>query len=196
MDGRLGAADVWERTRMERERTYMASNREAAGGFERDEADLQTGGYDQVAHAIMHAIANDVPAELVINVPNRSTIPELAADDVIEVPCRVDASGLTQLPGSPLPDHARGLVVNAKYVEHQTIEAATTGSRRSARRPCCSTHWSTPSPSLSRCCPTSNASSRTSGCREPTVNAAIQLNAPLSDERALRRGGVGATRGR
>lgn len=134
LDGRPGAHALWERTRMEREVTYMASNREAAGGFERDEADLQTGGYDQVALAIMHAIANDVPAELVLNVPNRGVIPELDDDDIIELPCRIDASGIQTLPTRGLPDHARGLVVNAKYVEHQMIEAATTGSRTAALR--------------------------------------------------------------
>lgn len=132
LDGSTGAHELWERTRMEREVTYMASNREAAGNFERDQADLETGGYDQVALAIMHAIANDVPADLVLNVPNNGTIPELADEDIIEVPCRVDASGIRQLPTRPLPDHARGLVVNAKYVELKTIEAATTGSRRAA----------------------------------------------------------------
>lgn len=132
LGGAPGALDLWERTRMEREQTYMASNREAAGNFERDEADLATGGYDQVALAIMHAIANDVPAELVLNVPNDGVIGELASDDIIEMACRVDAAGFHPLPVSPLPDHARGLVVNAKYVERMTIEAALTGSRRAA----------------------------------------------------------------
>ena len=36
------------------------------------------------------------------------------------------------LPAKPLPDYARGLVVNAKAVERATIDAALTGSRRSA----------------------------------------------------------------
>ena len=100
--------------------------------FERDQADLQTGGYDQVALSIMHAIANDVPAELVLNVPNRGVIPELGVEDVIELPCAVDARGFHPLPVTPLPEHARGIVVNAKYVERKTIEAATTGSRDAA----------------------------------------------------------------
>ena len=132
LDGRPGAFELWNRTRLEREQTYMASNREAAGNFERDEADLETGGYDQVALAIMHAIANDVPATLVLNVPNAGTIPELADDDVIETVCRIDASGIVPLPVSPLPDHARGMVVNQKFVERSVISAARTGSRRDA----------------------------------------------------------------
>lgn len=132
LGGQPGAHRIWEDVRMERERTYMASNREAAGSFERDEADLATGGYDQVALAIMHAIANDRPAELVLNVANRGTIDGLADDDVIETVCRIDAHGITPLAVSPLPDHARGMVVNQKYVERQTIRAVVTGSRRDA----------------------------------------------------------------
>lgn len=37
-------AGLWEATRLEREETYMATNREVSGEFERDEADLETGG--------------------------------------------------------------------------------------------------------------------------------------------------------
>ncbi len=123
-----GAYDLWERTRREREQTYMATNREAAGSFERDDADLETGGYDQVALAIMHAIANDEPTTLILNVANRGTLPELDDSAVVEIPCRVDGSGPQRLPGAALPAHGRGLVVNAKVVERYTIAAATTGS--------------------------------------------------------------------
>src|SRR5699024_1679843 len=66
------AAELWEATRRRREETYMATNREAAGGMARDEADLESGGYDKVALAIMHAIAHDRPAQLILNVANRS----------------------------------------------------------------------------------------------------------------------------
>ena len=127
-----GAYDLWERTRREREETYMATNREAAGNFERDDADLETGGYDKVALSIMHAIANDEPATLILNVANRGTIPELDDDAVVEIPCRVDGAGLQRLPGATLPAHGRGLVVNAKQVERYTIAAATGPSREAA----------------------------------------------------------------
>lgn len=132
LDGGPGALDLWEATRLEREQTYMASNREAAGSFERDQDDLQTGGYDQVALAIMHAIANDEPAELILNVANRGTIGALADEDVIEVPCRIDASGIHPQPVDDLWPHARGIVSNAKYVENATIAAALQQSRRQA----------------------------------------------------------------
>ena len=125
-------AGLWEATRLEREETYMATNREVSGEFERDEADLETGGYDKVALAIMHAIANDVPAELILNVANHRALPDLPDEAVVEVPCRVDGAGIHRLPTPALPDHARGLVVNAKYVEQRTIDAAVNHSRTAA----------------------------------------------------------------
>lgn len=123
---------LWEQCRLEREATYMASNRDAAGGFDRDAADLETGGYDKVALAIMHAIANDVPARLILNVANRGILPDLDDTAVVEVPCDVDGNGIHPLPRAALPDHGRGIVVNAKYVERRTIAAALHASRSDA----------------------------------------------------------------
>lgn len=124
--------DLWEQTRLEREATYMASNREAAGNFERDQEDLETGGYDRVALAIMHAIADDDPADLILNVANRGALPDLDDDAVVEIPCRVDGSGVHPLPAPALPEHARGIVMNAKYVERCTIKAALEASKKDA----------------------------------------------------------------
>ncbi|MGI8767598.1 MAG: 6-phospho-beta-glucosidase [Propionibacteriaceae bacterium] len=123
---------AWERARMEREETYMANNRLASGDFERDPADLQSGGYDQVALAIMRAISRNAPARLILNVPNRALLPELDHEAIVEVPCLVDQHGARALPNTGLPDHGRGLVVSVKQVERYTIEAATTGSARAA----------------------------------------------------------------
>ncbi|MGO4652373.1 6-phospho-beta-glucosidase [Arthrobacter sp. 2RAF22] len=123
---------LWEKTKLDREETYMQSNRDAAGTFERDAEDLVSGGYEAVALAIMRAISQGESARLILNVPNKGTLAELDADAVIEAPCLVDAGGARVLPAKPLPDYARGLVVNAKAVERATIDAALTGSRRSA----------------------------------------------------------------
>ncbi len=128
------AYSLWEHTRADREATYMATNREAAGAFERDASDLVTGGYDQVALAIMHAIAHDDAAELVLNVANRGLLAELDETAVVEVPCRVDAAGVHPLATDPLPGYARGLVTQVKHVERCTMEAALTGNRDAALR--------------------------------------------------------------
>ena len=57
-----GAGDAyaaWERTRRDREESYMADSRDVTGAGERDEDDLDGGGYDRVALALMRAIARD-----------------------------------------------------------------------------------------------------------------------------------------
>ena len=127
------ALDAWNATRLEREQTYGAANRAAAGGFERAETDLVSGGYEGVALAIMRAIARDEPSTMILNTPNAARLAELPDDAVIEAPCRVDGSGVHPLPQSPLPAHARGLMTTVKQVERWTIEAATTGSAAAAR---------------------------------------------------------------
>ncbi|MZD07681.1 6-phospho-beta-glucosidase [Streptomyces sp. SID5785] len=123
----------WDRTRAEREATYMADNREAAGAGERDAADLEeSGGYEKVALALMRAIARDERATLILNVRNRRVLAALDEDAVIEVPCLVDANGAHPVAVDPLPGHATGLVTSVKAVEREVLTAATTGSRAAA----------------------------------------------------------------
>lgn len=130
----VSALALWERTRLDRETTYMATNRQSAGMGDRDEDDLVSGGYEDVAIALMRGIAYDQSARLILNVRNRGTLAALDADAVVEVPCVVDASGAHPVAGTELPDFGVGLVTNAKYVERQTIEAGVGGSRAAAVR--------------------------------------------------------------
>ncbi|HEY6796412.1 MAG TPA: 6-phospho-beta-glucosidase [Kineosporiaceae bacterium] len=124
----------WDRTRREREATYMAENRLAVRAGGRDACDLESGGYEQVALSLMGAIARDRPARLILNVPNRGVLHELPADAVVEVPCAVDANGARPLAIDALPDYAVGLVCAVKAVERNVIHAATSGSRAAAVR--------------------------------------------------------------
>ncbi|MFJ9814879.1 6-phospho-beta-glucosidase [Streptomyces sp. NPDC101151] len=127
----VSALDVWDRTRAEREATYMAENRETAGAGERDADDL-SGGYEKVALALMRAIARDERTTLILNVRNRGTLSVLDADAVIEVPCLVDANGAHPVAVAPLPGHATGLVCAVKAVEREVLAAAESGSRTTA----------------------------------------------------------------
>ncbi|CAL9319119.1 putative 6-phospho-beta-glucosidase [Streptomyces sp. SudanB135_2055] len=127
------ALAAWDRTRAEREATYMAENREAAGAGEREADDL-SGGYEKVALALMRAVARDERATLILNVRNRGTLSALDTDAVIEVPCLVDANGAHPVAVDPLPGHATGLVCAVKDVEREVLAAAGTGSRASAVR--------------------------------------------------------------
>ncbi|MEU5256095.1 6-phospho-beta-glucosidase [Streptomyces longwoodensis] len=125
------ALELWDRTRAEREATYMAENRETAGAGERDADDL-SGGYEKVALALMRAIARDERTTLILNVRNRHTLTALDPDAVIEVPCLVDASGAHPVAVDPLPGHATGLVCSVKAVEREVLAAAESGSRATA----------------------------------------------------------------
>ncbi|RSS39669.1 6-phospho-beta-glucosidase [Streptomyces sp. WAC08241] len=132
--GRPGtpALAAWQRTLADREATYMAANREAAGVGERDEEDLESGGYEKVALALMRAVARDERTTLILNVRNGTTLSVLDADAVIEVPCLVDANGARPVAVAPLPYHAVGLVTAVKAVEREVLAAAEGGSRETA----------------------------------------------------------------
>jgi 6-phospho-beta-glucosidase len=123
------ALAAWEAARIEREVTYGAESREAAGAGSPDSCDLTSGGYEKVALALMRAIAHDERTTLILNVRNRSTLSILGTDAVVEVPCVVDASGPRPLVIDPLPDYAQALVCSVKAVERAVIEAAITRSR-------------------------------------------------------------------
>ncbi|MET7683560.1 6-phospho-beta-glucosidase [Streptomyces sp. NPDC005423] len=125
------ALAAWERTRAEREATYMSENRESAGAGERAADDL-SGGYEKVALALMRAIARDERTTLILNVRNRGTLSVLDTDAVIEVPCLVDANGAHPVAVDPLPGHATGLVCAVKAVEREVLTAAETRSRTTA----------------------------------------------------------------
>ncbi|MYV46560.1 6-phospho-beta-glucosidase [Streptomyces sp. SID2888] len=126
-----GALTAWERTRAEREATYMAENRETAGAGEREAEDL-SGGYEKVALALMRAIARDERTTLILNVRNRGTLAVLDPEAVVEVPCLVDANGAHPIAADPLPGHATGLVCAVKAVEREVLSAAESGSRATA----------------------------------------------------------------
>ncbi|MFK4068357.1 6-phospho-beta-glucosidase [Streptomyces sp. NPDC029674] len=126
------ALKAWNDTLAEREAAYMAENREAAGVGERAEEDLESGGYEKVALALMRAIARDERSTLILNVRNGTTLSALDADAVIEVPCSVDANGAHPMSVAPLPGHATGLVCAVKAVEREVLEAADSGSAATA----------------------------------------------------------------
>ncbi|MEU5086358.1 6-phospho-beta-glucosidase [Streptomyces sp. NPDC021356] len=125
------ALAAWNRTRAEREATYMAENREAAGAGEREADDL-SGGYEKVALALMRAIARNERTTLILNVRNRGTLAALDAEAVIEVPCLAGANGAHPVAADPLPGHATALVCAVKAVEREVLAAADSGSRETA----------------------------------------------------------------
>jgi 6-phospho-beta-glucosidase len=121
------ALALWERAVGERSTGYMA---EARGGAASSAG--YAGGYEQVALAVVSAIARDEAATLILDVRNGPALPGMDADAVVELPTVVDRRGVHPLP-TAIPDlHQLGLMRQVKAVERLTIEAATTGSRNAA----------------------------------------------------------------
>jgi len=126
------ALPAWESARFEREVTYGAESREAAGIGDRDSDDLESGGYEKVALALMRAIAHDERTTLILNVRNRTTLSVVDSEAVVEVPCLVDAGGPRPVVIDQLPEYARSLVCGVKTVERAVIEAAVHASPAAA----------------------------------------------------------------
>ncbi|GII23434.1 6-phospho-beta-glucosidase [Planosporangium mesophilum] len=130
------AYETWQRVRRERDATYMKESRNSGDARdvagERDAADVDGGGYEGVALAIMAAIARNERSTMILNVRNGSTVDGLPPEAVVEVPCLVDAGGPHPLTARPLTGHPLGLVQQVKAVEQVTIRAARTRSTRLA----------------------------------------------------------------
>jgi len=122
------ALAAWRAVRSERDRTYMAEARAAAGVDGGHDESGAGGGYEAEAMAVVEAIANDTRALLIVNTANRSALPYLDERAVVEVPAVVDRSGAHPVAVGDTPGHARALVQAVKAVDRATIEAALTGS--------------------------------------------------------------------
>jgi 6-phospho-beta-glucosidase len=125
------ALESWRGTRHDRERSYMAEARSAAGDGHEHEID-ENGGYEGEAMSVLEAIANNTRAVLVLNTANRSSLPFLDDRAVVEVPCIVGRSGPVPVAVGEVAPHARALVETMKDVERTTIDAALSGSRQQA----------------------------------------------------------------
>jgi 6-phospho-beta-glucosidase len=117
----------WRAARGERERSYMAEARSAAG-VATEHAPDPAGGYEDEALAVVEAIAGDRRSVLICNTANRSALPFLDERAVVEVPAVLGAAGPQPVAVGPVPDHAQALIQSVKAVERATIEAALTGS--------------------------------------------------------------------
>jgi 6-phospho-beta-glucosidase len=96
-------------------------------------ADLMKRGgayYSTLATQLLESHYNDRGQVHVVNVPHKGAVPGWPADWVVEMPCRVDASGIHPLPTEPLPPGCNGLVTQVKMYELLTAEAAVHGDRK------------------------------------------------------------------
>jgi 6-phospho-beta-glucosidase len=126
-DDKAAALAAWRATRHDRERTYMAEARSAAE-VEGDHVHSEGGGYEAEAMAVLEAMALNTQAVLILNTANRTSLPFLDAEAVVEVPAVVGRAGAVPLATGAVPAHARALVEAMKDVERTTIAAALTRS--------------------------------------------------------------------
>ncbi|WP_260706708.1 family 4 glycosyl hydrolase [Edaphobacter flagellatus] len=91
-------------------------------------------GYHRIALQVMNALCGTEPERVIVNMRNQATIPDIAADDVIETVCRISNDTITALPVDPLPNDVRGLVLAVKAYERAAIQAAISGSLRDLRK--------------------------------------------------------------
>jgi 6-phospho-beta-glucosidase len=135
-DGAPGKAlEDWETTIDERERSYME---EAWSGRDDDMSSVsaarEPGGYGRLALDLVDALNGDGTTVLILNVANRSSLPFLDEDAVVEVPCVVGRGGVVPVAIGSVPNEARELIQAVRAAERAAIEAALSGSRRMAVR--------------------------------------------------------------
>ena len=88
--------------------------------------------YSTVATQLLNAHHNDLGEIHVANVRHNGAVPGWPSDWVLELPCRVDRSGVHPLPADPLPPVCFGLIAQVKAYELLTVEAAVHGDRNAA----------------------------------------------------------------
>ena len=96
----------------------------------------QRGGayYSEAAVGLVASLVSDDGGVHVVDTRNGDTLAGLAADDVVEVPARIGATGPVPLPQPPLAPELLGLVQHVTAYERLTVEAATTRDPVVARK--------------------------------------------------------------
>ena len=98
-------------------------------------ADLMKRGgawYSTLATKVINSHYNDLGQTHVVNVRHNGAVEGMPRDWVVELPARVDKSGIHPLPATALPMAEFGLVSAVKMYELLTVEAAVHGDRKAA----------------------------------------------------------------
>lgn len=116
----------------ERSGTYMARETGQSHDLHSLDARLATavdaGGYAGVALDLIEGLAGAAPRLMILNLPNRGAIPEMADDDVVEAPAFVSYGMVRPLACGAVAAHCLGLMKQVKAYEKLTIAAAVEGS--------------------------------------------------------------------
>src|SRR6266496_2270835 len=101
------------------------TRREAAGAADIEAADV--GGYEGLALRVIDGLAGRGARDVIVNTRNGASMSFLDPDDIVEIPARVDAGGLSPLAVPALPRSAQALVAQVKEYERGIVEAAISG---------------------------------------------------------------------
>jgi 6-phospho-beta-glucosidase len=131
-----GAEDpvrLYEAYLAERSGTYFSL--EAQGDAARKNAPTEAAllsGYDKMAVTVIQSIHENLGRLIPLSVSNNGNITGLRKDDVVEVPCLVDANGAHPLYVGAPPETVRPRLEQVKAYERATVNAALSGSRDEA----------------------------------------------------------------
>jgi 6-phospho-beta-glucosidase len=125
--GPYDPARVYRDYLAERDATYMQLESGSTEALAPPPAAAVTG-YDRIALAVVRGIHFGTGHVLPLDVPNRGNLADLEDDDVVEVPCVVNADGPHALHVPPIPEATRELLVSVKEYERLTVRAALEGS--------------------------------------------------------------------
>ncbi len=124
---------VYETYLAERNGTYFSleSRGDASHKSAPSEAALLSG-YDKIAVSVLQAIHGNASKIIPLSIGNHGNIAGLRDDDVVEVPCLVNANGAHALHVGAPPPSVRALLSEVKAYERATVAAALSGSRDEA----------------------------------------------------------------
>jgi 6-phospho-beta-glucosidase len=84
-------------------------------------------GYGKTGVSVIRAIHRNSNSIIPLNVRNHGALRDLDADDIVEVPCVVNANGARPLAVGDMPESVEDLVMRVKDFEWLTLHAASTG---------------------------------------------------------------------
>ena len=116
----------------ERDATYFQIESRGDARTDRGRPSEGPTGYDRIGLQAIEALLGEAPERMVVNTSNRTplggpAVPELPADDVVEVSCLVNRDGVAPIPQPPLPGAARELLRRVKAAEREFVRAALAG---------------------------------------------------------------------
>ena len=104
----------------------------ARGGHGRDRRGARVGRLRTLALDLVDGLYGDGHRVMILDVPNRSSLPFLDEEAIVEVPCVISRGGIVPAAIGSVPMDAQGLILSVRAAERAAIDAALSGSRAMA----------------------------------------------------------------